>query len=137
MNVMENESSTVQIAVCGLHMRGYPLESQLLERGARFVREDETAPAYRLFLLPTVPPKPGLFRAEKGGRSIALEIWEMPIQYFGSFVRLIPSPLGIGKVTLKNGEKICGFICEPFAAEHAEEITSFGGWKNRFPPMQK
>ncbi|AVQ96928.1 allophanate hydrolase-related protein [Ethanoligenens harbinense] len=134
MQAMINENDTVTIAVCGLHMRGYPLESQLLERNAHFVREDKTAPIYRLYLLPMTPPKPGLIRTEKGGSAISVEIWEMPIQYFGGFVKLIPSPLGIGKVILNSGEIICGFICEGFASEAAEDITSFGGWKKRFPP---
>ena len=33
--------ATTLVAVCGLHMRGYPLEKQMLGCGARFIREDE------------------------------------------------------------------------------------------------
>jgi allophanate hydrolase len=124
---------TLLVAVCGLHMRGYPLEKQLLAHDARFIREDETAPVYRLYLLPTTPAKPGLIRTSQNGSSISLEVWEMPVKNFGSFTALIPAPLGIGKVLLKSGEEICGFICEGYASESAEDITSFGGWKGRFP----
>ena len=53
----------VLLAVAGAHLRGQPLNHQLTERGARFVRSCRTAPDYRLFALPaTVPPKPGLLR---------------------------------------------------------------------------
>lgn len=48
------------VAVCGLHMRGYPLEKQMVACGARFVREAETAATYEWGKLPTVPAKPGL-----------------------------------------------------------------------------
>jgi allophanate hydrolase len=57
----------------------------------------------------------------------------MPLNNFGSFVALIPSPLGIGKVKLSNDEEVCGFICEAFATEGAEDITFSGGWRNMYP----
>jgi allophanate hydrolase len=48
---------------------------------------------------------------------------------FGSFVALIPSPLGIGTVTLEDGGRAQGFLCEPHALEGAEDITADGGWR--------
>ncbi len=123
----------IVIAVCGLHMRGYPLEKQMLEFGARFIREDRTAQIYRLVQLPSTPAKPGLIRTNSTGAAISLEIWEMPAGNFGSFVASIPSPLGIGKVKLANGEEVCGFICEAFAAEEAADITFCGGWRKLYP----
>ncbi|MFT8889617.1 MAG: hypothetical protein ABF904_12475 [Ethanoligenens sp.] len=127
------EKETLLVAVCGLHMRGYPLEKQLLAHEAHFIREDKTAPIYKLYLLDTVPLKPGLIRTSQAGTAISLEVWEMPAQNFGSFTAMIPAPLGIGKIVLQDGQSICGFICEGFAADGAEDISSFGGWKNRFP----
>ncbi|MFC5701685.1 hypothetical protein ACFPVX_10330 [Cohnella faecalis] len=125
-------SEKTLVAVCGLHMRGYPLEKQLLDRGAIFVRETETAPKYRLLKLPTTPAKPGLIKRISGGAPIAVEVWEMPVEAFGSFVALIPAPLGIGKVELADGSEVCGFICEGYASElaGAEDISSLGGWRN-------
>ena len=48
---------------------------------------------------------------------------------FGSFVALIPAPLGIGSVTLDDGSTVKGFICEPAGLADAAEITRFGGWR--------
>ncbi|MFD2881430.1 hypothetical protein ACFTAO_45055 [Paenibacillus rhizoplanae] len=61
-------SSMVTLAVCGLHMRGFPLEKQMLEHGARFWQEARTAACYELVKLPTVPAKPGLLRQAAGGK---------------------------------------------------------------------
>lgn len=122
----------VQVAVCGLHMRGYPLEKQLLDRGGRFLRETTTAPKYRLLKLPTTPAKPGLLKQVSGGAPIGLEVWELPLAAFGSFVAGIPSPLGIGKVELADGTEVSGFVCEGYAADwpDAVDVTSFGSWRN-------
>jgi allophanate hydrolase len=118
------------VAVCGLHMRGFPLEKQMLACGAAFVEETDTAPAYRFYKLLTEPAKPGLVRCREGGASIRVELWRMPLQAFGGFAALIPAPLGIGKVELADGREVPGFVCEAHAAEAAEDITAFGGWRS-------
>ena len=48
---------------------------------------------------------------------------------FGSFVAAIPAPLGIGTVTLENGEQVKGFLCEARATQGARDITGLGGWR--------
>ena len=48
---------------------------------------------------------------------------------FGSFVSLIPPPLGIGTVTLDDGTRAKGFLCETHAVSGARDITEFGGWR--------
>lgn len=53
----------------------------------------------------------------------------MPAGQFGSFVAGIPAPLGIGKVRVEDGSQVCGFICEPYGLDGAEEITHLGGWR--------
>ncbi|PZD97150.1 allophanate hydrolase [Paenibacillus sambharensis] len=118
-----------QVAVCGLHMRGFPLEAQMQSHGARFVREDLTAPSYKMVALKTQPPKPGLIRLAEGGEAVALEVWEMPVSRFGAFAAAIPAPLGIGKVKLQDGTEVPGFICEGYAEQDAVDITEFGGWR--------
>ena len=122
---------TVKVAVVGAHLSGMPLNSQLTERGARLLTATRTAPLYRLYALPgTVPPKPGLLRVQPGeGAAIALEIWEMPITHYGSFVALIPAPLGIGSLTLADGSSVQGFLCEALAVAGADDITHLGGWR--------
>ncbi|GGI47054.1 allophanate hydrolase [Paenibacillus marchantiophytorum] len=128
-----SERATTLVAVCGLHMRGYPLEKQMLGCGARFIREDETAAAYSLVKLPTTPAKPGLIKRQQGGSAIRLEIWEMPLEAFGGFAAAIPAPLGIGKVELRDGTEVPGFVCEAYAAAGAEDVTSLGGWRQVVP----
>ncbi len=123
--------STVRVAVVGAHLSGMPLNSQLTERGARLVTRATTAPHYRLYALPgTVPPKPGLQRVADGqGARIAVEIWEMPVEHYGSFVALIPAPLCIGTLALDDGGGVQGFLCEARALEGAQDITAHGGWR--------
>ncbi|MET3941488.1 allophanate hydrolase [Paenibacillus sp. PvP094] len=121
---------TILVAVCGLHMRGYPLEKQMLEHGGQFVRESHTAEKYQMVKLPTVPAKPGLLKKKVGGSAIALELWELPVASFGAFAALIPAPLGIGKIELQDGTEVSGFICEGYAEEGAEDISACGGWRN-------
>ncbi|MBU1442600.1 MAG: allophanate hydrolase [Gammaproteobacteria bacterium] len=123
--------ATVQVAVVGAHLSGMPLNSQLTERGARLVEATRTAPLYRLYALPgTVPPKPGLIRVGAGeGAAVELEVWEMPMAAYGSFVTLIPAPLGIGSLSLADGRSVQGFVCEPWALAGAEDITHLGGWR--------
>ena len=61
--------------------------------------------------------------------AIALEIWEMPVAQYGSFVALIPAPLGIGTLSLADGTSVQGFVCEALATQGAQDITHLGGWR--------
>lgn len=121
----------VKVAVVGAHLSGMPLNTQLTERGANLTGAAETAPHYKLFALPgTTPPKPGLLRVAAGqGARIALEVWEMPLSAYGSFVALVPSPLGIGTLELGDGSTVQGFLCEPEALHDAQDISHLGGWR--------
>jgi allophanate hydrolase len=123
--------ATVRVAVVGAHLSGMPLNGQLTERGATLLARTETAPHYRLYALPgTVPPKPGLLRVAPGeGAGIEVEVWEMPLTQYGSFVALVPAPLGIGTLTLADGGTVQGFLCEPLALAGAQDITALGGWR--------
>jgi allophanate hydrolase len=121
----------LHIAVVGAHLSGLPLNGQLRERGATFVESTATASHYRLFALPgTTPPKPGLLRTQDGdGACIALEVWAMPQAAVGSFLALIPPPLGLGSIELADGRHVHGFLCESHALTDARDITRFGGWR--------
>jgi allophanate hydrolase len=121
---------TLPIAVVGAHLSGLPLNSQLTERGASLRSATTTAPQYRLFALPgTTPPKPGLKRVATGGEAIAVEVWDLPMANVGSFLALVPAPLGLGSLTLADGSTVHGFVCEGLALEGAKDITAFGGWR--------
>jgi len=120
----------VRVAVVGAHLRGMPLNHQLITRQAVFVEATTTAPVYRLYALAnTQPAKPGLARASEG-RAIQVELWDIPLARFGEFVAEIPPPLGIGSLELADGRRVKGFICEGFALADAQDITDFGGWRN-------
>jgi allophanate hydrolase len=123
-------AATLPIAVVGAHLAGLPLNGQLTERGATLREATTTAPHYRLFALPnTVPPKPGLLRVSDGGAAIAVEVWDVPIAAVGSFLALIPPPLGLGSLELADGRHVHGFVCEAHALAGARDVTAFGGWR--------
>ncbi len=123
------EGDRVVVAVVGAHLSGMPLNGQLTERGGKLLAHTRTSADYRLFALPgTVPPKPGLVKTFDGA-PIALELWSLPVAQFGSFVALIPPPLGIGSLTLVNGRTVLGFLCEAWATQGALDITTLGGWR--------
>ena len=124
-------SGQISVAVCGAHLSGMALNTQLTERRARLIGQELTAPDYRFYALPGGPPwRPGLVQVSKGdGYAIEVEVWEMPAAAFGSFVIGIPAPLCIGTVTLESGEQVKGFLCEQYAVSNATDISSFGGWR--------
>ncbi len=121
----------MRVAVVGAHLTGMPLNGQLTERGAQLIARTTTAPQYRLYALPgTVPPKPGLQRVgTSDGARIVVELWEMPVEHYGSFVALIPAPLSIGTLALDDGSSVQGFLCEAQALHGARDITNYGGWR--------
>ena len=123
--------AVIKVAVVGAHLSGMPLNGQLTTRGATLVGPARTAAHYRLFALPeTSPPKPGLLRVAPGrGAHVALEIWQMPLVNYGSFVALIAAPLGIGTLELDDGTSVQGFLCEGEAVQGAHDITHLGGWR--------
>ncbi len=124
-------SKTIDIAVCGAHMRGLPLNHQLTELDAVFVKATKTAKGYRLYNVPEkVPPRPGMVRDSSSEAALELEVWSMPLENFGAFMVQIASPLCIGTVYLEDGTPVYGFLCESDPLKGAEEITAHGGWKN-------
>jgi allophanate hydrolase len=134
----ENNSSRVELAVVGAHLRDQPLNHQLSNRGAQFVTATETAPFYRLYhLANTTPPKPGLVRVEERlGHGIDVEVWSLCRYAFGDFVSEVPPPLAIGTLELASGKKVKGFVCEPCALEGAKDITRYRGWRSYLASLE-
>ena len=48
----------------------------------------------------------------------------------GSFLALIPAPLGLGSIELEDGRTVHGFLCEAHALRAARDISHFGGWRS-------
>ncbi|PZU58563.1 MAG: allophanate hydrolase [Sphingobium sp.] len=126
---LEGKMESVKLAVVGAHLKDMPLHWQLTSRDATFVGAFETAPTYRLYAMAdSVPPKPALIHSEDGA-PIAVEVYELDVAAFGSFVVEVPAPLAIGTVTLSDGTSVKGFVAEPRAMTGAEDITHLGGWR--------
>lgn len=144
---------TFKIVVSGAHMEGLALSWQLTERGGCFVRRARTAPMYKLLAFEGMkPPRPGMAglgfeESKEHGRSIEVEIWELPAAAFASFCNLVAQPLGIGWVHMEDGSKVQGFRlvdhgadsgggvgaageAEGAARKLPTEISEHGGWRN-------
>ncbi|NUR63393.1 MAG: allophanate hydrolase [Catenulispora sp.] len=121
----------VDLAVFGAHLRGQPLNAQLVAVGGRFVVEVQTSADYRLYRLATTPAKPGLVRVGPGdeGAAIRGELWSLPAAGFATFVASLPPPMTIGSVSLDDGGSVPGFLCEPVAVAGAVDITVWRGWR--------
>ena len=131
-------AGTIELAVCGAHMSGLPLNHQLTSRGARLLQAVQSAPEYRLYALAGGPvQRPGMVRVSEGGAAIAMEVWEIAAKDFGSFVQGIPAPLGIGKVKLADGRGVSGFGCEAVGIEGGKDITESGSWRAWLNMAQK
>ena len=130
MRALPAAGRLVNLAVCGAHLTGLPLNWQLTQLGAKLVRTTHTAPSYKLFALPgTTPPKPGLIRVAADGAAIEVEVWSVPVAGYGHFVSNIPAPLGIGTITLEDDSSVQSFLCEAIAVEGARDVSPFGGWR--------
>ena len=119
--------ATVQLAVCGLHMKGQKLEHQLTDLGASFNRNCRSSPVYELYAITdsvNSTCKPGMIAVGHAkGKAIELDIWNMPVQTLGQFLMQIPAPLGLGTVFLDDGSTVKGFICEGYVANLSSQIT--------------
>jgi len=123
-------SDDLAIAVVGAHLSGMALNGELRVLGARLLQSAVTAPDYRLYALPTTPPKPGMLRVDPGkGAAIELEIWALSAAAFGQFVAAVPLPLSIGTIRLADGRSVKGFIVEAAGVEGARDISAYGGWR--------
>jgi len=120
----------IAIVVVGAHLSGMALNHELTRLGGRLLEAARTAPDYKLYALPTTPPKPGMLRIEAGkGAAMEVELWALSAAGFGKFVDLIPPPLSIGTIRLADGRSAKGFLVEPAALDGARDISEFGGWR--------
>ena len=122
---------SVKLAVNGTLMRGLPLEKNLLDAGATFLREAATAPCYRLWSIDD--NNPAMLRvdpADPQAVSVAVEVWQVPAAGLASVLMKEPEGLSVGKVTLSDGEVVLGVIGEPELVRGQKEISSYGGWRS-------
>jgi len=117
----------VLLAVNGGLMRGMDSHDVMIDAGARFVREDLTEPAYRLWSIDD--RFPAMLRVAEGGVSIALEIYELPADGFVAVLRREPVGLSVAHVRLLGGDSLLGVVGEQVLCETGIEITHYGGWR--------
>lgn len=125
------DDNSMELAVCGAHMTGLPLNWQLTDLGATFVRRAKTSSQYQFYALAGGPPaRPGLIRSDAPeSASISLEIWSIPKTAVGSFLDEIPAPLAIGSIELSDATWVKGFLCEKSGVQGATEISHLGDWR--------
>lgn len=120
----------IHLAVVGAHLRGQPLNGQLLAQGAELVATTRTAPRYRLYRLRGGPPlRPALERVDGCGKAIEVEVWSIDAAGLGRVMAAVAPPLGIGTIELDDGRWVKGFICETRGLADAPDITHFGSWR--------
>lgn len=118
----------VMLAVNGTLMRDLKLNNNLKEIGAKFIREDKTEECYRLWSIND--EHPAMIRVSENGKSVDVEIWEVPKEGLVSILLKEPAGLCIGKVVLNDNSEVLGVVGESILCEDQLEITSFGGWRN-------
>jgi allophanate hydrolase len=121
--------AAAQVAVCGAHLTGMPMNKQLLSLGARLVRRTRTGPGYRMYALPD-GRRPGLvFTGDGPERGLDVEVWELSDESLGALMRSIAPPLGLGTVILADGKGVTGFLAETHRLVNADDITRYGSWR--------
>ena len=124
----ENE---ILVGVCGAHMSGLALNWQLTDLNATFVKQTKTKKGYRLFVLENKNPiRPGMMYDSLSDFQIEVEVWSMPEENFGKFMKQIQSPLGIGTVFLEDETSVYGFLCESDYLKDTKEISDIKSWRN-------
>ena len=118
---------TVLLAVNGTLMRGLELNRNLLDVGAKFVREHHTEACYRIWSIDD--RHPAMLRTPGEGTRVAVELWEVPAVGLAKILQNEPAGLSIGKVLLSDGSIVLGVLGEPFLCKDRIEITRFGGWR--------
>jgi allophanate hydrolase len=121
-------SDGIPVVLFGAHMRGLPLNPQIVGLGGRYVRDVETARRYRMHSVPGPIPRPGVSEAAlhgAEGAAITGELWLLSVASLGELAASLAQPMTLGPVELEDGTLVTGFGCSLPAGE---DITAFGGW---------
>lgn len=118
----------IELAVFGAHQRGLPLQYQLDQVGARFLRADTTSADYRMHLVPGAIPRPAVTQVASDGRALPCEVWRVSPVGLASLLQLVAAPLALGPVLLGDDTTVLGFVGGAQAGQFTD-ITDAGGWR--------
>ncbi len=118
-----------QVAVVGAHLTGMPLHPQLARLGARLAYRARTAGGYRLYRLADGVRPALVYTGDGPDTGIAVEVFDVPHQGIGALLDTIPSPLGLGRLTLDDGLEVTGFVAEAARLGGAADVSNCGGWR--------
>ncbi|MBG6185093.1 allophanate hydrolase [Arthrobacter sp. CAN_A214] len=118
------------IGVFGAHMRGEPLNEQLLGLGAAYAGDIRTAPAYRLLALSSddAVTKVAL-TPSRDGRAVDGELWRLSPAGLGELLEAVKRPQSLGKILTEQGDEVSAFLCDSTVSATATDISEFGGWR--------
>ena len=122
-------SGGIPVVLFGAHMRGLPLNDQIVGLGGRFSCPVITASRYRMHAVAGVVERPGVSEASgvEVGAAIGGELWLLSAAALGSLVTMISHPMTLGPVELDDGSIVTGFGC---SLPTGEDITRFGNWRD-------
>ena len=89
----EETMKSTLLAVNGTLMRGLELNANLLDAGARFVRDDETDACYRIWSIGD--RHPAMLRTPGEGTHVAVELWDVPVEGLARILLAEPPGLAI------------------------------------------
>ncbi|HTJ25852.1 MAG TPA: gamma-glutamylcyclotransferase [Candidatus Limnocylindria bacterium] len=116
----------MQFFICGSALRGQPDHGNLGE--ARFVREAETKPIYRLHSVED--QHPGIYEVAEGGIAIAGEVYEMTDAQHAHLLATEPPNLYEAPIQLADGTSVNAMIYPRELIEQRgyKDISEYGGW---------
>ena len=103
-----------------------PPGEALLE-GASFVEQARTAPRYRLFSLDGFPV---LVEDAEGGRSLAVQVWEVPDELWAAILESEPPEMVAAAVELDDGRLVVTLLGTPdfVSGRGGVEVSEYGSW---------
>jgi len=116
------------LVVFGAHLRGQPLNARLTELGARFTGPVRTAERYRMVLLATEPPQPGVLD-DVDGSGLDGECWRLSPGALGRFAAELPEPFVLARVELEDGSRPLAVRCDAESSSGARGLERYASWR--------
>jgi len=113
------------VVVFGAHLRGQPLNAGLTELGARFTGPVRTTDAYRMVLLDTEPPQPGVVEGSSG---LDGERWRLSPAAFERFAATLKEPFVLERVVLDDGTAPLAVRCLTAEGPGLDRYESWRGY---------